>query len=751
MYLACVFLTGLAYQRFSIRWSAIISAIFILLEWWIGSRTESFKKAAGRSIILLSAFFLGIFHMQRAEDFRAAYMSKMIDGGQITVWGECVQVENTEYGKRGFLSDCYIRLDRETMPCNDIVVYTSEGQFQIGRIHKIDGKVNMFSTARNEGNFDACRYYQSLKIDFAVDAEEISLLDEESVGNIRTRLSIFRDKISRVYNTCLSEKAAGFYQAMVLGDKLDLDEHLKDLFLIGGISHILAISGLHVSILGKGLYRVLRKRGISFGVAGISAGILLSFYSVMVGSSTSTLRAVGMMICMFLAQWIGRSYDMLNSLGLMVLYLLWENPFLIENTGFWFSITALLGVGIIGDRLQGIWMSLGITLATIPVTALSYYEIPIYSPLVNVIVLPLLSPIFILAIAGGLLGVWGMSFNVISILLTPCEWLLAFYECICEMVGKLPGASLICGKPEAWQVAIYYVLLLLGGYVLNVLKQCKKLKERKIVMVVLLLLCALCIFFPKEKPFEISFLDVGQGDGIYISDGSDASFFIDGGSSNIEAVGEYRILPFLKSKGISKIDYWFVSHLDMDHISGLLEILESEYPVQHIVLSEHCSKGRNYKKLKTLTEKTNTEIVFIKVGHKIVSNNIEITCIAPWESEEDENESSLVLYVKRKENTNSASFDAIFAGDISSEKEKQLCESGVFVDIDLFKANHHGSNYSNSTELLCALQPEYIVVSCSEWNRYGHPGKKAVERMKACGAKVFYTMEDGQITFPLIQ
>lgn len=761
MYLACVFLTGLAYQRYSIKALALVCSVFIIWEIRSGRKSRKVRMIAGRSILLLSAFFLGIFHMQKEEAFRSAYMSKIIDGSRITVWGECIKTENTEYGIRGFLSDCYIKWDDEVMPCNDILVYTSDDQLSIGRIHKIIGKFNMFQAARNEGNFDSNQYYQSLKIDFSVKAEEIYLL--EDAWNLRNALLEVRERVSLVYQTYLSNEAAGFYQAMLLGEKEGLDENLKALFLIGGISHILAISGMHVSILGRGLYQGLRRAGVGFGISGICGGILLFFYCIMAGSSTSTVRAVGMMLCFYQAQWIGRSYDMLNCLGFMAIILLWQNPFLIENTGFWFSITALLGVGLVGSglakkegRLQGIWMSLGITLTTIPVTALSYYEIPLYASLVNFIVLPLLTPIFILAVACGVLGTCLPEFGLLSILLKPCEWLLTFYKWVCKMVSHLPGANLLCGKPQIGQVLLYYTILFIGIYLLAVLRKNETQRKRKAIKFTIIGICVACLFFPKAREAEISFLDVGQGDGIYICAGDGTDCFIDGGSSSVSEVGEYRILPFLKAKGVGEIDYWFISHMDMDHVSGIFEILENGYKIEHIVLSELCSSDDNFKKLELITKEMGTKIIYMKVGDKLCSKNMKITCLGPHIKSDgnyttDANENSLVLQMEWKRPLQKKAFKALFAGDISCEMEEYLCQTGQLEDVDLFKANHHGSNYSNSTLFLEIIRPEYVVVSCSATNRYGHPGPLAVKRMHACGAEVFYTMDDGQITFPLIQ
>lgn len=761
MITACVFLTGLAFYRYGIP--ILVVAVILLVFWELrsGWKAKKYVQMAGRSLILLSAFLLGILHMQREESFRTAYMSKLEDGSRITVWGELIKIETTEYGNRGILSDCYINMGEGVMPSNDIMVYTSKDQFQIGQIYKITGQVNMFSEARNEGNFDSKSYYQSLKIDFAVDENERVFLGPSDRG-IRAWLMSLKEDISAVYNRALETKTAGFYQAMVLGNKTNLEENLKELFLLGGISHILAISGLHVSILGRGLYRGLRSGGVGFGVAGLCGSVLLVLYCMMVGNSASTVRAVGMMLFFFLSQWMGRSYDMLNALGGMVLFLLWDNPFLIENSGFWFSVTALLGVGIVGKE---IWMSLGITMSTLPVTAYSYFEIPMYSPLVNFVVLPLLTPVFGLAVLGGLLGLWFPM--LATVLLQPCHWLLLFYEWVCQMVEKLPGASLICGKPEMWQVVLYYGILFMGVSVLHFLRNRAKENEKRhflgkrewiyrrgMVLGVTIFFCGLCIFFPKSKVFEITFLDVGQGDGIYISAGDGTTYFIDGGSSNVEGVGEYRILPFLKAKGVKSVDYWFVSHTDTDHISGLYEVLKSGYSVKHLVFSEATSEEEGYANLLYAMRDAGVEGIYMKAGEQICSKNMRIICLGPWIEQgeaigEDKNENSLVLQVEWTGQSDEEGFKALFAGDISTKIEDMLCEKGVLQDVNLFKANHHGSNYSNGSLLLDVIQPEFIVVSCSKRNLYGHPGKKAVERMEESGAEIFYTMDGGQVSIKL--
>ena len=391
---ACVFLAGLVCCKYRSMILIIVLGAWLCYECFCGIRSKRIKIAAGRSVLLLSAFILGNMHMQNELDFRNAYLSKMKDGNEVTVWGEIIKIETTSTGNpRLILSDCFVSLEEEVLPCNDVMVYPSSNRYQVGEIHKITGQLNLFEQARNEGGFDSRGFYQSQQIDFCIYLEKSQLLKAQS-NEVESMLLSIKAALAKVYSTSTSERTAGFLAGMILGDRSGLEADLKQLFTNGGIAHILAISGLHVSIIGRSLYGAIRKRGVEFVTAGLLAGTILLMYCFMVGNGMSAVRAVGMMLLFFLAQMLGRSYDMLNALGAAVWFLLLENPFLIEYSGFWFSVSALIGVGFVGttlsqlvERGKGVLMSVGITLTTLPIVAYCYYEIPLYSPLVNFILL----------------------------------------------------------------------------------------------------------------------------------------------------------------------------------------------------------------------------------------------------------------------------------------------------------------------------------------------------------------------------
>lgn len=775
---ACIFLTGIVYERY--RWNGLwlVPLAVLLEEVFRGIKHTRWKQMAGRSLVLLSAFFLGVSHMQKEETFRDNYLSKIKDDSNAVIYGEILDITETEYGYRLILTDAYVSLKEANIPCNKVMVYASSDQFRVGQIYQIKGQLHLFESARNEGNFDSALFYQSQKIDFYLKSKECVLLGYKE-NRIRDAILSLKLKLEQVYVASLDVDAAGFYMGMILGDKSMLSQETKDLFAVGGISHILAISGLHMSMIGRGFYKILRKCRIGYLFAGVFAGLLLVIYCYMVGSGISAIRAVGMMFLFFLAQYVGRSYDMLSSLGAVVIYLLWENPFLIDYSGFHFSIAALIGVGFVGqtlsmnlelsrdgnnvlkwlkDRCSSLWMSMGITLTTLPIVAFCYFEVPLYSPLVNSLLLPLLTPVFVLALLGGLLGCMFPFLG--GVILIPCGWLFSFYEFVCKLVEGLPWGSVITGKPKVEEMVLYYAVLILGCWIIKRLEDSWKEKQQgkrkvisKVGVIKLLLsgICFLLVLFPRKLETEIIFLDVGQGDGIFISSEDGITCFIDGGSSDVKEVGNYRILPFLKAHGVKSIDYWFVSHADKDHISGLMEIMESGYKIRYLVISDNMPVDENREQLLMLAKQQEIPVIQMKAEEYIQSTQsaqggICITCLYPWAEGTDKNEQSMVLLVEFLDTKGLCTYRALFSGDISSKGETELSRRGVIEKVDLYKAAHHGSKYSNSQILIDRIQPEVCIISCGEDNSYGHPHAEVIERLIKVEVDVFYTMENGQVT-----
>ena len=817
--LACMFLTGILW-----KWTGLILSLGIgLLLYFYATpwKERGIRFAvlvAGMPVMLL----LGALCVEKQDAFRSVYLSVLEEGQSVRLAGKINRVEEKTNCFYYYLTDCSVEQSDHLMPCNDVLAYVSSDDYSVGQILILQGTISLFDEATNEGQFDSRAFYRSQKIDFGVWVDSVERVEGKS-DRFRVWLSRVRVELGIPLSRYADDD--GVLSAMLLGDKTSLDSEIRSLYQKSGIAHVLAISGLHISLLGMALYRLLRHRcGLTYLWAGIVAASFLVAYTLMTGNAVSARRATGMLIVYLVADLLGRSYDMLSALSLIVILLLWENPFLVTNSGFQFSVAAVVGIGVgqgvlvprvgswkvvYGRRMKqddvvrcdaakcdaakcdaerirmqnlvdwmkrrmdkclpGMMISLSIQFFTLPLVAYYYYEIPVYAILLNIPVLALIPYVLGLAVFGSLTGQIAFLQPLSFALCRVCGWVLHGYRWLCDASLLLPGARMITGKPSEVRVVVYYGLL---GAFYYVLWCGMKKKQRQMCTkgaqaekqewirswfgfgLGLVLVLLLTFLFVRGKPeFELDILDVGQGDAIYLCASDGTNFMIDGGSTDVKKVGTYRILPFLKAKAIRKVDYWFVSHTDEDHISGLVEVMESGYAVGTLVLAEAQKEDEKAHRLAELAQKNGIRVCYMKAGDVLGTRKedvvnernraetFRIECLYPTNNNdsEDVNDRCLVLYYEDE------NFSAFFGGDISSEVEEQLVSAGKCRQTDVLKASHHGSKYSNSDVLLHALHPRLTIASAGKKNRYGHPSPEAIARVGESGSAFYSTIDYGRI------
>lgn len=761
--LAAGFLLGILVCMTGNKWLFLPAIGGFLWLVWNRKGEKSRLFAYGRLLFYTAGFLCGIWRYDIQQEFRAVYDPVLKDGMKIVLQGELEEKEYKNHTYLYYLKNCYLKAESQEMiiPCNQVIAEMESDEIPIGRILVLEGSVYVFKEARNEGNFDEKAYYQSQKIDFKLKNAVI----QKEYGEADAFLELLyqlKQKLKHVYEVSMSSETSGVIAMMILGDKSLIDSEVKALYQKVGISHILAISGLHISVIGMTIYKFLRKMGGGFVVSGVMAGSFMFAYGCMTGFRPSAERAIIMFFLMLTAQILGRSYDSLSALSLSAVLLLWENPFLLEYAGFLFSYMAVLGVVLVGKIVAGafeenhkireaVYSAFSIQLMTVPLTAYFYFEVPVYGMAVNFLVLPLMSIVLFCGILGGIAGlIWPESAEW---LLMPCELILRFYQKLSAVVQRLPEAAWITGKPQLWRMVLFYSLLAILLY------RIWTKKRVRCYLVIGIAMLAFVLYLPKGE-MEVSILDVGQGDGIYLRTSSGYDVFFDGGSSSVGKVGSYRILPFLKCRGVKEMDYWFVSHTDKDHISGLLELLEDGYHIKNLVFSECVVKDESYEELIKLAVNEGVNVLYMGYLDYLHLGNADLTCVFPYDDfvTKDKNAASLVLYYE------DGGFNGVFTGDVGAEQETWIAEncgtwlhlsgtnttdSGMDVQkvgIDFYKAAHHGSKYSNSMEFLQILRPEMTVISYGENNWYGHPHAEAVERIEEAGSKIWNTAECGQIT-----
>ena len=787
----------------------------------------------------------------------------------VTVQGQVYRIENKNEIQVLYLKNNSIQYQKQLFQESRMIIYADPDlQIDMGNKVKAEGKVSYFQNARNPGNFDQKRYYQIQDIHCRVWADTCWAVDQR-VWKWRNRLADFREMWKASLISALGREEGAALSAMLLGEKAEMDQELKSLYQVNGIGHIMAISGLHLSFIGIGIYKILRRITGSYPIGGVSGILFLMLYILMIGFTVSAVRALVMFLFRVGADMTGRHYDAPTALSTAAVIVLVWRPLSLYDGGFWLSFGAVFAIlavvpvvqegifiralysngqkmktkaivqedisvyascstnvlhsgpvqvpdnrrgetqsfprqnrkeGFLSGYLMGVWghvwqiiiqgltASAGINLVILPILLYYFFEFPLYSFVLNLFVIPLMSVLLFLGMTGSLFALWFAP--VSTVLFWMCSKILWIYKISCEITLDLPGARVVIGKPDLWQIAVYYGIMLLGllllRYSILSVKTQEEQKEkgnqadwrnrgnqRKQIAVFFLWavgILILTIRFGEAGKLTTAVLDVGQGDGIFMKGPEGDTYLVDGGSSDVKKVGQYRLEPFLKSQGVGRLDYVLISHGDGDHMNGVEELIERQdigvkigtlvLPVKEAwdeALEELAGKARNH----------GICVVVIEPGQRIREGEMMIICIQPGtmgiKSEDIQlrqentmlksesggtelklgNEASMALAVQYGE------FDMLLTGDVEGEGERQLTENleKHYRDCtwEVLKVAHHGSKNSSNEEFLQQIQPAYALISAGQENRYGHPHQETIKRLADVGSKVYSTQENGAI------
>ena len=675
------------------------------------------------------------------------------------ICGEVVSFRDTEFSQTVSLNQSYLIYRSKKFPIKNTTVYLKKREeLKPGMYLCVRGILEELSLPRNPGEFNARQYYACDHMYYSVKKGEV--LKKGKEGNAyQTLLLRIREHLNGVLEDAAGETAPVF-AAMVLGEKGELPKETKMLYQMAGIIHILAISGLHISLLGVGLYELLKKTGLGIWSAGFLSLTVMIFYGEMTGGSVSAMRAVSMFLIATGAKILGRIYDMMTALSVSAMILLLESPAYLYNTGFLLSFGAVLGVGAVlpvflkfsgikNKILKSLMGSVCVQLTTLPVMLWFYGEVSIIGIFFNLLVLPTVGIVLISGVFTALIGCISPGLAVCVSL--PGRLVLFAYDKLCCLGTSLPFCTWTPGQPKIWQAVIYYVILFsvtgaAGFLIKKEVKNRRKLYLAKSGFVVSLAAALFVLSQRDRQHMEITCLDIGQGDAIAVQLPTGEVFLVDGGSSNKKNIGQYQLLPFLKNQGISYVDAVFISHTDEDHISGVREILEYmekgliSLKIGNLILPGISEKTEARRELEALAKKVGIQVMTANRGDDFRIGDGRISVLSPEKgaSGEDVNEDAVVFLLSYK------NFRGLFTGDVGEETEKKLLS--VLSDVDFLKVGHHGSGYSSTQAFLDKIKPEVSVISCSESNTYGHPSPETIKRLEKSGSRVEYTMKSGAVT-----
>jgi competence protein ComEC len=467
---------------------------------------------------------------------------------------------------------------------------------------------------------------------------------------------------------------------------------------------------------------------------------------MMTGFGVSTIRAVCMFLVMIFGDIVGRTYDMASGAALAAIMILLRNPLQARSAGFLLSFGAVFGICCVykilhsvipceKKWLQSLEISFSILLVTYPVSVHFFYEYPLYSMLLNLIVIPAMPLVMGFGAAAMTIGSFAPVIG--KILGIPAHLILSLYELLGECTLNLPLSVARIGCEKPWQLTVYYGLLLvalLGMWY-----------GRRTIYTAVLPLALLVVTLRFSPDLQFTMLDVGQGDGMFFRIPDGTVCCIDGGSANVKNVGKYRLLPYLKYEGVSTVNIWVLSHLDEDHMSGVREILEmygslDGIKIERMLFPELANPDEVYKELWMRAKECGIVADIMGEGDLLQGENWTFTCLSPEKEKltNDKNEDSVVLQLEFEE------FSMLLTGDCGFETEEKLVREKVLTPVDVWKVSHHGSKYSRSESFLKEIDPQMSLISVEE-NNYGHPSPDILRRLESAGSFTKTTLENGAL------
>ena len=657
-------------------------------------------------LILITSSIIYVFYFTKIKKYNSIY-----DNNQKEVVGIISKI---------IINDDNIKL---TLKSNEdiIVTYYYKSKEEINNL-KLGLKVKVFGELKKPLNntipniFNYKNYLETKKIYYLFTAKDFDIVD----NNISFLYRIKNYLIDR----CNKIDSLGYIKSLVLGIN-DIDEEIDNIYKVNGIMHLFAISGMHISLLSSLLLKLLKKFIKNNDLIMIVIIIFLILYSMLIGFTPSVTRSLYMYILLNINKRFKLNISNLKIIILVIIIMILYNPFYIYDIGFLYSISTSLGLIIYSKSINKsnkiislFKISLIANIFSLPITINNNYQINILTLIINILVVPLVSyiiyPLCLLTL-------------FIPLIYPILKIGIIILELISKLFYKIKFLIIIMPKMNIAIIITYYFFLLL------IIKYNKRIFK--------LFLFLVLIFNKYSYLFDnnayIYFFDVGQGDSsLIVSSKHKEVILIDTGGLFANYYPIENIINFLKSIGITKINYLILTHGDYDHM-GYSSYLINNYKVKNVIFNNGTFNDLELELIDILNKKNITyyqSLEYLNIANsKLYFLNKEIY--------NNENDNSSVLYLKL------SNYKFIFMGDASIDVENKLIKTYSLNNIDVLKVGHHGSKTSSSKDFINYINPKYSIISVGKNNLFGHPNKEVLKILEQ--SEIFRTDKNGSIEFKI--
>ena len=658
----------------------------------------------------------------------------------------------------------YYQYTAKTSKNEKFIVYLPKAKLYMpGEVLEIEGEFRKVDTARNYKGFNYRNYLKQFKIHGIITARNVNYI--KTSKDIYFFNGIMKKKIISKINMLYEEENANFLKGILIGDSKNISKELKENFRDSSISHILAISGLHISYISAGGKEILSLFIKSKKKKNILLILFLIFFAFFTGGSPSCVRACIMNIMFLISELVYRKNNFYRSFLSALVILLFINPFNIYSIGMWLSFLGTLGIVLYSNLISKIIYkkikkfkniiilfanSFSAQIMILPMMIYHFNTVSFTFYIPNIFVSYLIGPILIL-------GYLSIFFPIpISFILSKIEALLIkILFIVAKLCSKIPFSKIYLKTPNLCLLFIYYGI---SFYLINSFQKKKfyylklfysfhfpKEKIKKYVLIIFIII--FMMNFNVDKRLKVYFVDVGQGDCCLIKTPNNKTIVIDGG----EDFDGKIVLPYLLDRGMTKIDYMIISHFDSDHVGGLLTVME-ELKVGQVVISKQGENSENFRKFKEIVKDKKIRLeVADKENRLQIEKNLYFDILWPNNekliSENSLNNNSIVCKFCYKD------FSILFTGDIEEIAEKQILleykDNLQKLNATILKVGHHGSKTSSTQEFMEAVKPKIALIGVGGNNKFGHPNDGVIERLENLGTKIYRTDQMGEISIML--
>ena len=594
-----------------------------------------------------------------------------------------------------------------------------KSNYNLGDIIEVQGKLELPANNTIPNTFNYKDYLYHKKINYILKIDFIKKLKDNKNILIKVKNCILK----RIENT----KYNSYLYAFILGKSSYIDNESYNNYKINGVTHLFALSGLHVSLFSSIIIFILNKLKLSEKTSFIITSIFLIFFSFIASFTPSILRATIFFILSSLNKIYYTFIKPKNILILTFTILIFKNPFYIYDIGFILSFTITYFILLLNENvtIKGNIKSILVVsvlsfLSSLPIIINLSYEVNIIGFINNILFIPLVTNII-------------FPISLIVVIIPKLSYILFILTSIMETISKyssnILNITIYFQKLNILEIIIYYILLILS------------IKKNKKLLCILFIFIVILYFKLKlDKNTYVYFIDVSQGDSALIVTKNNKSILIDTGGKLNYKTDKWKqknkefnlmtssVIPFFKSIGLKKIDYLLITHGDADHAGYALELINN-----YKVINKFTNKGRK----NSLEKKLNIDSLNSKY---LKIDNIEIYSLNDT-IYNNENKDSLVLLIKIY------NYKFLFMADADKEVEQNIIEKYNLKNIDVLKVGHHGSKTSTDESFIDEVTPKYSIISAGKNNKFGHPNIETLDTLK--NSKILRTDEVGTIKITL--